>query len=73
MLQICGHPDCTTLVLGSLCVVHEPAVEGRSFPRGRPFPLSRQAALTDRPRLEKRPAPLLLAGSAVSLRGGAQN
>lgn len=37
MLRICGHPDCTTLTLGALCVVHEPPVEARRWPRGRPY------------------------------------
>ncbi len=38
MLQICDHPGCTTLTLGSLCLVHEPAVTPRRYPRGRPHP-----------------------------------
>ena len=37
MLRICAHQDCTTLTLGTLCVVHEPPIEARSWPRGRPY------------------------------------
>jgi len=37
MLRTCEYPDCTTLTLGALCVVHEPAVATQRFPRGRPY------------------------------------
>ena len=37
MLRTCGHPDCTTMTLGTLCVVHEPPVEIVVWPRGRPY------------------------------------
>jgi hypothetical protein len=37
MLRICAHPDCTTLTLGMLCVVHEPPVGTVAWPRGRPY------------------------------------
>ena len=37
MLRICAHPDCTTMTLGTLCVVHEPPVEIVVWPRGRPY------------------------------------
>jgi hypothetical protein len=37
MLRICAHEDCTTLTLGTLCVVHEPPVKIVSWPRGRPY------------------------------------
>jgi hypothetical protein len=37
MLRICAHPDCTTLTLGTLCLVHEPPVAAEAWPRGRPY------------------------------------
>jgi hypothetical protein len=37
MLRICAHPDCTTLTLGTLCLVHEPPVLAERWPRGRPY------------------------------------
>jgi len=37
MLRVCAHRDCSTLTLGMLCVVHEPPVEVRRWPRGRPY------------------------------------
>jgi hypothetical protein len=37
MLRICAHPDCKTLTLGMLCVVHEPPVGMVAWPRGRPY------------------------------------
>ena len=38
MLTTCDYPGCETLTIGTLCVVHEPPVEARRFPRGRPYP-----------------------------------
>ena len=37
MLRVCAHRDCSTLTLGTLCVVHEPPVTVRRWPRGRPY------------------------------------
>ena len=38
MLQICDHPGCATLTLGTFCIFHEPPVRAERFPRGRPYP-----------------------------------
>jgi hypothetical protein len=85
MLRICDHPDCTTLTLGSLCVLHEPPVRPARFPRGRPFPRTPAALLDDDVHAHTlRPALLQTAGAdpreldlgkmvpirAVSLEGG---
>lgn len=39
MLKMCAAPGCETLTFGGLCLVHEPPVEPRYFPRGRPYRL----------------------------------
>jgi len=73
MLQICDHPGCTTLTLGSLCLAHELPVPPLRFPRGRPHPGGGRAALTDGVRLESLAPPgsdKVRPARTVSLGGG---
>jgi hypothetical protein len=37
MLRTCRAADCSTLTLGSFCLVHEPPRAPRRYPRGRPY------------------------------------
>ena len=72
MLTTCDHPGCETLTIGTLCVVHEPPVEARRFPRGRPYPRL-EMSVTGTGRLESfLPAAVeeLTPTRAVSLGGG---
>ena len=46
MLTTCTSPGCNTLTFGPLCLVHEPSVEPRLFPRGRPYRLKEREVLT---------------------------
>ena len=45
MLQVCNEPGCSTLTMGALCLLHEPPVGDRIFPRGRPYPLEHREVL----------------------------
>ena len=53
MLKVCGAPGCETLTFGELCLVHEPPVEPRYFPRGRPYRLKDREVTAAERRIEQ--------------------